>query len=681
MLRQIFALLILIFSLSAHAADKDFSSWRKFTEGKFVSETMSVAPGSSASVGLYVTLADKWHTYWVNPGDSGAALRLDFKNSPGVKVKAVRMPVPERVLSGPLISFAYSHEVLFPIEIEIDKSVMPGSTIHIEADAEWLVCDEVCIPAIDTLVLDIPVTALEEVRPSPMFGTFQKFWARIPAVVPQFPKYFDAGDSVELTLEATAKGQKFVEFFPFRGSGVTNEKPTAEFEEGILVLRFKKANVARQGEDRVGVFLYSQEENGEASMHAVQFGEPKWSFTEAGAASDASGPELWWMLFSAFLGGLILNLMPCVFPILSIKLLSILKISSQSAHLVRKQNLGYVAGVMISFLVIALVLAAMRSAGHLVGWGFQLQSPVFLSFLSWLFLVLAMNLLGLFEIDFINAGAGGRWTRLGGFWGSFFTGVLAVVVASPCTAPFMGVALGFGISQPTPVLMAVFLSLGFGLAFPYALMIVVPSALWFLPKPGAWMETLKKIMAVPLLLTIVWLLWVLSQVSGPVAMIAAIGGCVVLGLFCVIQMPRKLKVSGALLTLVAMLLFIGSLKTSAKTESHAGWMPYSESMMAELKGNPVFVNMTADWCLTCKVNEKLIFSDADVLELLRKKNVTLVMGDWTQRNDEITRFLSRFDRVGVPFYVLFSARNPNGRVLPEVMTKSSFIEEIKNEFP
>lgn len=661
-------------------ADKDFSSWRKFTEGRFISEAKSVAPGTTATLGFHVTLAENWHTYWVNPGDSGTPLSISFKNSKGVKIKSVHMPVPERVLASSLISFAYSHEVVFPIEAEISKDVQPGSTVHIEAELEWLVCAEVCIPAIDTQSLDLPVTAIDQVLPGENLGLIQKFLARVPFVAENYPKFKDNGKAVTLTLDNWSANRELVDFFPFKGSGVTNDKPVSEQGQDKLHLKFEKSNVPRAAAERVGLLITKDKVSG--NVEGVQFGDPAWTFSEDGSTAGAAGDSasLLWMLLSAFMGGLILNLMPCVFPILSIKLLSILKISKQSAGRVRTQNLGYTAGVMISFLLIALLLAGLRSAGHLVGWGFQLQSPVFLALLSWLFLLLTFNLAGWVDIDLIDAGAGGKLTRFGGFWGSFFTGVLAVVVASPCTAPFMGVALGFGLSQPTPILMAVFLSLGFGLAFPYALMIVVPSALWFLPKPGAWMETVKKIMAIPLALTIVWLLWVLHQIGGTPSLVIALLGCVMVGVLAMLSIPRKSAIAAAVVIYVLLGIVLNNLSASEEAQDLGPWKPFSEAVIGELKGQNVFVNMTADWCLTCKVNEKLIFKDEEVLAELKKHNVTLVMGDWTKRNPEITQFLARFKRVGVPFYVLFSPRNPEGRVLNEVMTKSSFIEEIKKEF-
>jgi thiol:disulfide interchange protein DsbD len=389
------------------------------------------------------------------------------------------------------------------------------------------------------------------------------------------------------------------------------------------------------------------------------------------------------MLVSAFLGGLILNLMPCVFPILSLKLLSLMKLTGSQSHEVRRQNFAYVAGVMVSFLLIALLLAGLRSAGNLIGWGFQLQSPVFLSILSWLFFALSLNLLGFFEIDFLNLSVGGKLTRSGGIIGSFFTGVLAVVVASPCTAPFMGVALGFGLTQSTAVLFAVFLSLGFGLAFPYLLFGILPGMIRVLPRPGKWMNTFKQVMAFPLLLTTLWLIWVLGQVRGINSVMVVLTGCLGIGFAVWFSSWRKkaAQVATALIILGG-LVFIYRSEQQVKTAVESDiWQPYTESLLESLKGKNVFVNMTADWCLTCKVNERLVFNDADVMKLLQMKNMVLVKGDWTQRNEAITRFLSRFDRVGVPFYVLYSPQHPQGQILPEVLTKSSFMELIQKEYP
>ncbi len=674
---------------SAPSTSKDFSSWRKFTTGKLIAETTAIPPGSTGRIGLYITLVDKWHTYWVNPGDSGAPLRLDFRNGPGVRVTRVDMPPPQRYESGPLISFAYSKEVLFPIEVEIDRKLAAGSTAKLEVDAEWLVCDEVCLPAFETFTLEIPVAELSAVKPTENFPLFQRYIQALPKKVDVPVEYQDVGaNQVKLEVPIWTPNRDFIDFFPFKGSGVSNKKPAGSGAVPF-VLSFEKSSAPKSEGRRIGLLVSRDNSNG--TVEAWQFGEPQWSFTQTESAAGVSVPigDLLWMLLSAFLGGLILNLMPCVFPILSMKLLSILKIGKGHKDDVRRQNLAYVAGVLASFLFIALVLSALRSAGSLVGWGFQLQSGLFLTFLCWLFFTLTLNLIGFFEIGFLNAGTGHKLTKLGGVWGSFFTGVLAVVVASPCTAPFMGVALGFGLTQPIPILIVVFLCLGLGLAFPYLVVTAFPEALRVLPKPGAWMIRLKQIMALPMLLTVAWLAWVLQQVAGTFAIGVVMLGCGFIFISTIMRPPKRLFAGLTLLALLGLMVYLhvetgrhqAAAALSKEKRDPGPWRTFSPDLLASLKGQNVFVNMTADWCLTCKVNEKLVFDDPEILEFLQAKQVVMVKGDWTQKNGDITRFLAQYNRIGVPFYVLFSPRNPGGQVLPEVLTKSSFKSWIEKEFP
>ena len=674
MIRHVLLLWFAVCSATAFA-DKDFSSWRKFSSGELISETTGLVPGSPGTIGLHIKLAPKWHTYWQNPGDSGTPVRLSFKSSPGLKIKQVLMPTPERIVTGPLISFGYNAEVLYLIEVNADASLGVGQSVEIIADTEWLVCEDVCIPAFDTLKITLPVQNLEEVKPAAQFALFQKTRAQLPQVKSAFPKIKDKGEAPELTVDDFA-GREFVDFFPFRNSGVTNSLPKVETAVPLKLV-FAKSTVPREKEERVGVLL-SRQPGG--AVEAWQFGDSGWSFEEEGAAKPVQ--SIWWMIVSAFIGGLILNLMPCVFPVLSIKLLSLMKLSASQSGEVRRQNFAYVAGVMLSFLAIALVLSALRSAGSLVGWGFQLQSPLFLSLLCWLFFGLGLNLLGVFEIDFLNPNLGNKLTRAGGLTGSFFTGVLAVVVASPCTAPFMGVALGFGLTQSTAMLFVIFLTLGLGLAFPYLIFAVFPKAIRIMPRPGRWMNVVKQVMAFPLFLTLLWLLWILSLVRGPNAVIVVLAGCLAMGF--VLWLPLRHKSWAKWMAALVILggsgfIYQGGQHIESAVHSDL-WTPFRADMEA-LKGQRVFVNMTADWCLTCKVNERLIFNDAEILELLKNKKVTLVKGDWTQRNEDITRFLARYDRVGVPFYVLYSPQHPEGQILPEVLTKSTFKDLIQAAYP
>ncbi len=672
-----FALLFMMFALATPSfAQKDFSSWRKHSQGRLVSETDALHPGNPGTIGVHITLEKHWHTYWVNPGDSGTPIRLNFKNSPGVKIKQVLMPLPERILTGPLVSFGYSQEVLLLIDVEVDASVKVGTTAEFQADAEWLVCEDVCIPAFDTLKISLPVRELAEIKPTAEFALFQKTRAGLAQVKNPYPKFSANGEQVELKVD-NFDGREFVEFYPFKNSGVNNVKPSVA-SGAPLVLQFAKSAVAQEKEGRVGV-LVSKGPDG--TLEAWQYGDSGWAFEEE---LEKPKENVWWMILSAFVGGLILNLMPCVFPVLSIKLLSLLKHAESHPGDVRRENFAYVAGVLFSFLAIAGALIAVRAAGTLVGWGFQLQSPVFLAAMIWLFFALSLNLAGLFEIDFLDSGMGGKFARLGGVTGSFFTGVLAVIVASPCTAPFMGVALGFGLTQSTAMLFVIFLSLGLGLAFPYLVFAVFPAAIKIMPRPGAWMNTLKKVMAVPLLLTTAWLVWILAQVLGNDGALLAMAGCAFIALWAFVAWkPLNYLMPILLAACVVGFGIVERAHDKMKDLSAAipsDWLPYKADM-PELKNERVFIDMTADWCLTCKVNERLVLDTPEVKDLLKSKNVTLIKGDWTKRNEEITRFLARYDRVGVPFYVLYSPQHPQGQLLPEVLSKRTFIEFIKKEFP
>lgn len=670
-----FIFLAVIFFTAASAGAKDFSSWRTYSQGVLVSETTSFAPGTSGVLGFKIKLIKGWHTYWVNPGDSGSAINITVKNPDGAKVKTIHHPYPERLETGPLISFGYSDEVLLPMDIEVAKSARVGSRLDFEMDIEWLICEDACIPAFDTFKISVPVTALSEVKPSDEFALFQKTRAMVPALSQDNVK-FEASDSgnQKLDLSKIQTNNEFVDFYPFKGSGVSNGKAEVSSVKP-LILNFKNSNVPRSSDSRVGILILRDPET--KALRALEFGNSGWSFV--GGGSD--GQSLWWMLLSAFLGGLILNLMPCVFPILSIKMLSLLKTAKESASEVRRQNLAYAGGVLFSFLAVALTLSALRSAGQFVGWGFQLQSPIFLSLLIWLFFLLALNLLGAFEIEFLDANVGNKLTRIKGVWGSFFTGVLAVVVASPCTAPFMGVALGFGLSQSTWILVAVFLSLGLGLAAPYLVFVVAPGLAKHLPRPGAWMLRVRQVMAFPLLLTVIWLLWVLSQISGTNSLLGVISGCVALGFAVWLSSwVKHLARLAALVILAGSLLFVRVVE-DPKPAMDKDWVAFSPEKLQSLKGQNIFINMTADWCLTCKVNEALVFSQPEVLELLKSKNVHLLKGDWTKRDEDITRFLNQYSRVGVPFYVLFSEAHRDGQILPEVLTKSSFMDWINREIP
>lgn len=658
-------------------AVKDLSSWRKYTSGKLISESQSVSPGSITNLAFQITLKPKWHTYWVNPGDSGAPPRLDFTASRGLRVVSVDLPFPERFETGPLMSFAYKDEVLFPIRLEVDSKVKPGDQLSLKLNAEWLVCEEVCIPAIDEFHLDLEVVDPDQVKPNEHFQSIQRARALVPTVVTTVPEISEEANGQVSSLIKWDLKRHWIEFFPYRNVGISTAAPKVERQGEFLHVVYEKAAASKSYEGGLGIVVYK--DPGSRRLNSLGFGSapPVWRQVNA---SGVWWSEWGWMLLWAWVGGLILNLMPCVFPILSIKLLSLVKLSASEPREVRIQNLLYSIGVVVSFLAIGGVIAFTQALGTSIGWGFQLQSPYFVAGLAWLFTFLSFNLLGFFELHLINANWGHQWTRMGGRSGAFFTGILAVVVASPCTAPFMGAALGFGIAQPVVVMMSVFAALGLGLASPYLTFTVWPNWIRFLPKPGQWMVRFKQISALPLLATVAWLLWILRNQRGDQVLLLGLAGCALVLLWVAILRWRRLPLSLVMVLLLGLMLGISRMSPPEGLRQTADgiWQPYSESQLAELKGQSVFVNMTADWCLTCKVNERLVFADPRVLAEFSNRGVSMLKGDWTQRNPEITRFLQKYDRVGVPFYVLFSPSHPEGLVLPEILTKNEVLNALES---
>lgn len=690
-MRFFILLSLLIFGFFV-SAETQYSSWHKYTSAQFLTEDESVSPGQKISVGLDVHLENHWHSYWVNPGDSGAPVKLSLSAKIGSKeldllAGAIQFPIPERLETGPITSFVYNDEVLYLADIVLPESLPVGSRLDLKLNAEWLVCSEVCIPAIQVFDVSLPVVKGEEVKPSENAEKFVAWRGRLPRVMTSQVLEKRDDQKAELTFEKPSDFLSFhlKDFFPLRGSRLNNTRPTlvSQSAKGVKISMATRAAGDRRA-DLLGLVVLT---NGKDTV-GLQWGDPSYGFISKNGPNDKpvenkEGSPLPWILFSAFLGGLILNLMPCVFPILSIKLLSLVKQSGADAKNIRLQNFSYTIGVLLSFLLVGLALWALRSAGALVGWGFQLQSPYFLLLLSWLFFLLALQLLGLYEINWIDGNLGGRLARQGGNAGAFFTGVLAVVVASPCTAPFMGAALGFAIAQSMPVLISVFLMMGLGLAFPYLLFGVFPSWARVLPRPGAWMIRFKQIMALPLFLSCAWLMWLLTQLKGDVALGLAIGGMVI-WFFIVWIKSNRLAVSVAISSLVIVtgLMTIYKLPDASAPNSNRdsvlNWEPFQESNAVWDGNTSVFVDFTADWCLTCKVNERLVFDREEIVEFFKTNHIRILKGDWTRQDPAITQFLSRYKRVGVPFYIVFGPGAPNGKILSEVLTPETFKNQMQS---
>ncbi len=679
-------------------------------EAELVAAVDAVVPGQPLSAGLIIRHDPHWHTYWRVPGDSGLPTTINWQLPAGFTAGPIEWPVPKRLPIGPLMNFGYEGELLLPVRIAVPADVAPGQTVQLKARADWLICKEVCIPGGADLQLALPVrTGAAPSRFAPLFASTR-------AQVPQ-PATLEAasatidGGRVRLAYKPAAPVQR-LEFFPLEESRIepaAAQTLRAEADGTALYLTAAQP-VAAQFTRLKGVLIANggpaAADGGgwaaEIDVPLVAGVMPQVAAAAAkpvAAGGGATAVTFWVALAGAFVGGLILNLMPCVFPVLSLKLLSLMQHqrAEDEAHLphasLRAHGGAFAAGVLVCFVLLAALLIGLRAAGEQLGWGFQLQTPWVIAALLLLFFLIGLNLLGTFEFSFGGAlASSGAAQRLQGdrLSGSFATGVLAVVVAAPCTAPFMGAALGYAVTQPAPIALAVFAMLGAGMATPYFALTWMPAALRRLPRPGVWMLRFKQVMAFPMFATCVWLLWVLAQQIGVDAMALVLGGLVLAALaawaFGLAQSGAKrwrwMALVAAPLALygVFAMTMPGAVPPRgelAKAADGAAWQPWSraaeEAQIAA--GKPVFIDFTAAWCVTCQANKRLVLASDSVREAFAKRGVTLLRADWTSRDDEITRELARFNRNGVPLYVLYD-RNGATHVLPELLTERIVLDAL-----
>ncbi|MDN3564314.1 protein-disulfide reductase DsbD family protein, partial [Paeniroseomonas aquatica] len=491
-----------------------------------VADHQAVAPGEAFQLGLRLRLAPGWHTYWRNPGDAGAPPELLLTLPEGVTAGPIQWPAPQRIPTGPLVSYGYEQEVLLPLRVALPAGgPAPAGPLTIEAEASWLVCAEICIPEEGRFRLDLPVAAAGRLDAG-LAPLFTRAEAALPRPSPWEARAAFAGSRASLTLSGAALSAATLReaaFFPAQDGLLDNAAPQPlRLRDGSATLGLSPREGAAAPASLEGVVVLT-DAAGVRSAYAVA--APVGGLPEAAAP----GLPLWQALASAFLGGLLLNLMPCVFPILAMKAMALARLSGAARAVVRAHAASYTAGVLVSFLALAGLLIGLRQAGVTAGWGFQFTAPAFVAALAWLMLAVGLNLSGVFALGGRLAGAGGALAAQGGHAGSFFTGALAVLVATPCTAPFMAAAVGAALAMPAAATLAVFAALGLGLAAPYALLGVFPGLASRLPRPGPWMEALRQGLAFPMYAAAAWLAWVLAQQAGPDGLLLVLGGAVLVG--------------------------------------------------------------------------------------------------------------------------------------------------------
>ena len=641
-----------------------------------VSDTDAVRAGQPLRLGLRLRLAPGWHTYWRNPGDAGVPAELELTLPPGAAAGDLQWPTPVRLPEGPLMTYGYTGEVLLPV------AVTPGpDPLRVEASATWLVCEKICVPEEGRFTLDLPPGTPAPSGEAPLFAAAD---ARLPR-----PSPFAASVAPDGTLTLRGAGLSGATvrdawFFPAAWGGVEHAAPqrlVAGDGEVSLVLKPGQGFAAAAG---LAGTVVLRDPGGQESFLAVE--------AAPGAAGPAAAPAvpLAEALLFALLGGLILNLMPCVFPVLAMKAMSLARLSGAALGEVRRHALSYTAGVMVAFGALGGALLALRAAGGAAGWGFQFQSPAFVAAMAWVLFGVGLNLSGVFQVGGRLAGAGQGLASRGDHAGSFATGALAVLVATPCTAPFMGAAIAAALAAPAAVTLLVFLAMGLGLAAPYALLALLPGAARLLPRPGAWMDVLRGVLAFPMYAAAAWLVWVISQQAGPDGVLAALGGLLLVGFagwsygLAQVSGGRWLGRGAALAAVVLTAALLPALGASPAVQAQAapaeGTEPYTAARLASLRAEnrPVFVNMTAAWCVSCLVNERVALAPAAVRDAFAARGVAYLKGDWTRGDPAITAYLREHGRDGVPLYVFYPAGGGTPTVLPQILTEAAVLGQLNN---
>ncbi|MEX0619092.1 MAG: protein-disulfide reductase DsbD domain-containing protein [Pseudohongiellaceae bacterium] len=695
-------------------------AWDESIEVELIAETTNAVPGETLWLALRLNAAAGWHTYWKAAGDSGEPTELtDWAAPDGTEIGAIQWPAPHWLPfpGSDLVNYGYEGQVVLPIPVQVPAN-LEADNFTVSTLAKWYVCELICIPGEHRLELTLPTAPAPELdaAQAPLFDETR---SRFPITDHNIQSLIAvAGERVSLGFESPEQvfaGVTDAYFFPDRRRIIANG-PLRDISIQPGLLQITHEQPRRMLTDLSDVYGVLVVEDASGDRTAYEFVNPAANAITstitpfAASAEDGgsgAGPlnadSLLLFMLAALAGGIILNLMPCVFPVLSLKALSLVNNAGATRSRQRLDGLVYAAGVIAAFLVLATILVALRAGGEMVGWAFQLQEPWFVALLIYLFFLMALSLSGVFEFGTGLTNIGGGLTRQEGhpYRSSFFTGVLATVVASPCTAPFMGPALGFALTQPWIVAMLVFIALGLGMALPILLLSFMPLLSHYLPKPGSWMVTFRQFLAFPLYATAAWLLWVLGIQVGVNGMALVAGSLVLLALACWLYQKRHTASRGwrtanaaiAVISLVTALYVLqtplmqpqemsvtGAVEEDGSGESGRNVEAFSAVRLQQLRdeGRPVFVNMTAAWCITCLANEQTTLGSQRVQNAMREQGITYLKGDWTNEDPEITAILNRYDRPSVPLYLLYPAdRGSEPLILPQILTPSIMVEAFQ----
>jgi len=664
---------------------------RELVEARLLADVASVTPGQPFTAGLLLKMAPRWHTYWEFPGDAGIPTEIKWQLPNGWKAGPIQWPVPLKLTEpGDIQIYGYHDEVMLLVQLTPPPKIDAGS-IHLVADASWLVCEKICIPGGAKVQLDLPIGGPGGPANAELFTKYQE---RLPRPLPESARgelhWERQPNELKLTIADRSLAQSpAADFFPLpEAPTITGHPQRKQAPDGSVVFTIPVESAPSSLESLKGVLVTGD--------LAFSLGK------ETPSAAPAATPDgLLKLLFFGFLGGVILNLMPCVLPVISLKIFGFIQHAGDSRARIFGNGLAFTIGIFAWFLGLALLMIGLKSAGHEITWAFQFTNPYFVVAMTAVVLVFALNLFGVFEITLPAAATIGLlgWSAQEGYAGSFFQGVFATVLATPCTAPYLGTALGFAFAQSALIILLMFLAIAAGMSMPYLLLAAQPAWLRFVPRPGPWMVRVKQFMGFLLLATLLFLLWVIGVARGIDAaiwvsafLLALSIGCWMFGSF---STPVASRTQRSVVLMLVLFLVLGSgfyfigqrfsaSRVVASGLSTEGWIPFTpERVQSELaQGHSVFVDFTAAWCITCKFNEASVLESAAVKSAFARYGIVKMKADWTNADPVITKTLKQFGRVGVPLYVLYPAAPPNQPVvLPELLTQTLVLNHLQSAAP
>ena len=678
---RVLAILLAMFLAPPAAAQVGPAARTEHATSRLVSLNDGFVPGRTNWIALHQQLDDDWHVYWRNPGDSGLPLELSWTLPEGWTAGQTIYPQPHRLPLGPLVNFGHEGAPVFLVPVEVPADAALGMDATLSADASWLICRDVCLPEAATLTMTAPVRAEAAFEPE-YGGLVEDALAARPVPAPFAATYYDAGAGPVLALGGAPEAP---EFYP----GAPN-----------LIEPAGRHDIMRTDDGTIIAFDpgFAYEDAAPETLEGLLVAGPKGARASylieaprvpapAGAmatppTTQANTASLPLVLLLALAGGLVLNVMPCVFPVVFMKAAGLAGAAHAERRTQRRHGWLYLGGVLATFTALAGLLIALRAGGEQLGWGFQLQNPVVVGLFAVVIFLVGLNLAGLFEVGTSVQGVGQSLTQGGGNASAFFTGVLAVAVAAPCIGPFLGVPVGYALAQPPVTALLVFLVMGFGLAAPYLALSLVPALGRLLPRPGPWMVTFKQLLSFAMFATLVWLAWVLSLQAGPGGVLA-LGAALVLAAFAGWAFGRGQRGGqgggpawrvAAAVALVLAVLPIARVEMAAGPQALAAGdlagVPYSDERLAALRAadTPVFVDFTAAWCVTCQVNKQTVLKRPQVADAFAAADATYMVADWTVQDPAITAALERHGRSGVPLYLYYAPGAAEARILPQILS-------------